>query len=200
MAFPYIETPRTDFDGNATYMSGGPRSTSRHNLSALSIENSFQAPDKDGNLLQEFENARSQKKGGAAFRTPRAEKASKSTRNSLHSRQNHQGATAPNGEFTPLMKSVTKNNLLRTADRRARKDEFPAYHNTPGLSNIDEADGYEDGSMYEDDDATSVPQIASSSVQNTPLPVLSGRGNNGIVGDGQNGLSLRDQENVRHFP
>ena len=193
MAFPYIDTPRTEIDGNATYLSGGTRSTTRHNLSALSIENSFHAPENDRNLLQEFENARGQKKGGTALRTPRAGQASRSTRNS------NLPGTAVKGEFTPLMKSVTKKNLLRTADRRVRNRDTPAQSRTPGLPSIDEADGYEDGSIYQDDDTTPVPHVPSSSVQSTPLPTLRGRDQNGIIGNGQS-MTLREQENVRPLP
>lgn len=193
MAFPYIDTPRTEIDGNATYLSGGPRSTTRHNLSALSIENSFQAPEDDRNLLQEFENARGQKKGRTALRTPRAGQTSKGTRNS-----GLLGATSAKGEFTPLMQSVSKRNLLRTADKLARNGETPAQNRTPGLPSIDEADGYDDGSIYQDDDTTPVLHVPSSSVQNTPLPALRGRDENGIIGNGQN-MTLREQENVRYL-
>ncbi|KAL1959797.1 hypothetical protein VTO42DRAFT_942 [Malbranchea cinnamomea] len=193
MTFPYIDTPRTELDGNATHLSNGPRSTTRHNLSALSIENSFQAPDKDRNLLQEFENVRTQKTRGLSSRTPRV---GQSSRSSQGNRQSLSGAATSKGEFTPLLKSVTKSNLLRTADRRARTRETPSYRRTSGLSNIDEMDVDEDSSMDEDNDATPVPQVASSSVQSTPLPVLPRRGNNEVVGDGQNMMTLREQENM----
>jgi hypothetical protein len=58
---------------------------------------------------------------------------------------------------------------------------------------------YEDVSIDSadvDEQATPVPQ-AGSSVQSTPLPVLPGRdGNEGLLGDGQNMMTLREQENV----
>lgn len=50
----------------------------------------------------------------------------------------------------------------------------------------------EDATM---DQATPVPQVASSSVQSTPLPGLLGRDGRGVLGDGQN-MTLREQERV----
>jgi hypothetical protein len=52
---------------------------------------------------------------------------------------------------------------------------------------------YDESSM---DHPTPVPHATNSSVQSSPLPILPGRGGNGIVGDGQNMMTLREQENV----
>lgn len=45
------------------------------------------------------------------------------------------------------------------------------------------------------DDPTPVPQVASSSVQSTPLPGLTSRDGN-ILGDGNN-MTLKEQEKVQ---
>jgi hypothetical protein len=55
--------------------------------------------------------------------------------------------------------------------------------------------------VYEDDatatgDATPLPQVASSSAQSTPLPMLPGRDGGGVLNDGQNMMTLKEQEKV----
>ncbi|KAJ6187857.1 hypothetical protein N7519_002765 [Penicillium mononematosum] len=188
MAFPYIDTPRTEYDGNATYLTTGFRSAGRHHLSALdSLENSFQTPSKDNDVIKGFDKRV----------TPRAGAASKSTRSALR----HLPAAAPaKGEFTPLMKSATKNNLLKnmSAARGTDGPKTPGYQretyrsnaHTPGLPAMDMSDIYEEDRTMEE--ATPVPHAASSSAQSTPLPGYSGR-NGGALGDGGNNLSLKDQ-------
>ncbi|KAJ5795662.1 uncharacterized protein N7518_004202 [Penicillium psychrosexuale] len=185
MAFPYIDTPRTEYDGNATYLTTGFRSAGRHNLSALdSLENSFQTPSKDNDLIKGFDKRV----------TPRAGAASKSMRSALR----HLPAAAPGkGEFTPLMKSATKNNLLRnmSAARATDGPKTPGYQrethrsnaHTPGLPAMDMSDIYEEDRTMEE--ATPVPHAASSSPQSTPLPGRNGE----VLGDGGNNLSLKDQ-------
>ncbi|KAJ5835125.1 Spindle associated [Penicillium robsamsonii] len=187
MAFPYIDTPRTEYDGNATYLTTGFRSAGRQHLSALdSLENSFQTPSKDNDVIKGFDKRV----------TPRPGAASKSTRSALR----HLPSTAPEkGEFTPLMKSATKNNLLRnmSAARGTDGPKTPGYQrethrsnaHTPGLPAMDMSDIYEDRTMEE---ATPVPHAASSSAQSTPLPGYAGR-NGGVLGEGGNNLSLKDQ-------
>ncbi|KAJ5255700.1 hypothetical protein N7505_010851 [Penicillium chrysogenum] len=188
MAFPYIDTPRTEYDGNATYLTTGFRSAGRHHLSALdSLENSFQTPSKDNDVIKGFDKRV----------TPRAGAASKSTRSALR----HLPAAAPaKGEFTPLMKSATKNNLLKNMSVARGTDgpKTPGYQRetyrsnaqTPGLPAMDMSDIYEEDRTMEE--ATPVPHAASSSAQSTPLPGYSGR-NGGALGDGGNNLSLKDQ-------
>ncbi|KAG0159516.1 hypothetical protein PDIDSM_7038 [Penicillium digitatum] len=187
MAFPYIDTPRTEYDGNATYLTTGLRSAGRHHLSALdSLENSFQTPSKDNDVIKGFDKRV----------TPRAGAASKSARSALR----HLPTTAPaKGEFTPLMKSATKNNLLRNMSARGTDGpKTPGYQrethrsnaHTPGLPAMDMSDIYEEDRTMEE--ATPVPHAASSSAQSTPLPGYSGR-NGGVLGDGGNNLSLKDQ-------
>ncbi|EEH17055.1 hypothetical protein PABG_07142 [Paracoccidioides brasiliensis Pb03] len=205
MPFPYIDTPRTEVDANATYLTNGLRSAARHNLSALdSVENSFQSPSKDHDLIKDSKTGRSRKRLELSLKTPRAGSKPNSTRNVLIDRRNLPTAPPPKGEFTPMLNSITKKNLRRNRNSTLRRSgpETPAAlrdgngssGNTPGLPNID-VTGYGDESTNIDDDPTPVPQMASSSVQSTPLPALPGRNGN-VVGDGHNMMTLREQENV----
>lgn len=202
MAFPYIDTPRTEIDGNATYLTNGFRSAGRTHLSALdSVENSFHTPSKDNDVIKGFGDGRKRDTLSDKPGTPRAGTTSKPARSALR----HLPAAGPaKGEFTPLMRSATKNNFLKNASsttRGADGPNTPAYRresgrgaaHTPGLPAIDMSDIYEeDGTM---DQATPVPQVASSSAQSTPLPGLLGRDGAGVLGDGQN-MTLKEQERV----
>lgn len=203
MAFPYIDTPRTEIDGNATYLTNGFRSVGRTHLSALdSVENSFHTPSKDNDVLKGFDGGRKRASDNFKLPSPRASTGAgtKSTRSALR----HLPAAGPEkGEFTPLMKSATKNNYLKNVSttRGTEGPRTPAYlrdgnrgsAHTPGLPANDMSDIYEgDGTT---DQATPVPQVASSSVQSTPLPGLLGRNGAGILGDGQN-MTLKEQERV----
>lgn len=208
MALPYIDTPRTEVDGNATFMTNAFRSGARNNLSALdSVENSFQSPSKDPDLVKTRDSNGKQKRNNLNFGTPRAVGASRSTRHVLQDRRNLPSASRPKGEFTPLMKSVTKNNFLRNTGGRdipetpaILRDSYRSNENTPGLPKMEMTELYEDASidsMIVDEQATPIPQMVSSSIQGTPLPMLPGRdGNGGILGDRQNMMTLREQENV----
>lgn len=198
MPYPYIDTPRTEADGNATYMTGY-RSAGRTHLSALdSVENSFQTPSKDEDIIKTIENGRKRNSGGFKLTTPRAGLGPKPTRSALR----HLPAAAPaKGEFTPLMQSATRNNMLKnmSAVRGAGGPKTPAYlksnyrsnGNTPGLPEMTGI--YEDDVM--EDEATPVPHVASSSAQSTPLPMLPGR-DGGFLNDGQNMMTLKEQERV----
>lgn len=201
MTFPYIDTPRTEIDGNATYLTNGFRSAGRTHLSALdSVENSFHTPSKDNDVIKGFGDGRKRDSRNDKLGTPRAGTTVKSARSALR----HLPAAGPaKGEFTPLMRSATKNNFLKNASttRGADGPNTPAYRressrgagHTPGLPTIDMSDIYEeDGTM---DQATPVPQVASSSAQSTPLPGLLGRDGVGVLGDGQN-MTLKEQERV----
>lgn len=201
MAFPYIDTPRTEIDGNATYLTNGLRSVGRTHLSGLdSVENSFHTPSKDNDVLKGFGNLRKHDSRSDKPGTPRAGTTSKPARSVL--RHLPQAGSA-RGEFTPLMKSATKNNYLKNVSMTRGTDgpKTPGYlrdagrgaAHTPGLPTIDMSDIYEeDGTM---DQATPVPQVASSSTQSTPLPGLLGRDGVGVLGDGQN-MTLKEQERV----
>ncbi|KAH8424006.1 putative spindle-pole body protein (Pcp1) [Aspergillus melleus] len=201
MAFPYIDTPRTEIDGNATYLTNGFRSVGRHNLSALdSVENSFQTPSKDEDILKGIGEGRRRTSGSFKLSTPRAGSGPKSTKSALNNRQ-HLPTVAPAvGEFTPLMKSATRNNYLRnmSTTRGTGGMKTPAYlsktyrsnANTPGLPpEMTYIDEEEDAT---DDQPTPLPQVASSSVQSTPL---AGLGRDGMLNDGQN-MTLKEQEKM----
>ncbi|KAE8351029.1 hypothetical protein BDV28DRAFT_137975 [Aspergillus coremiiformis] len=202
MVVPYIDTPRTEVDGNATYLTNGYRSVGRHNLSALdSVENSFQTPSKDEDLLKVLGEGRRRSSGAFKLSTPRAGTGPKSTRNALNGRQQLPTLAPPKGEFTPLMKSATKNNFLRNmSTARGNGYKTPGYTkegrssiHTPGLPAYDMTDIDEEDAT--DDQQTPLPLVASSSVQSTPLPGLSGRGGSGLLNDGQN-MTLKEQEQI----
>ncbi|KAF7178585.1 hypothetical protein CNMCM7691_007397 [Aspergillus felis] len=202
MAYPYIDTPRTEVDGNATYLTNGYRSVGRHNLSALdSVENSFQSPSKDGDVLKALGDRR-RSSGGFKLSTPRAGSSSRPIKSALKSRQHLPTVAPAKGEFTPLMQSATKNNLLRnlTTTRGAGDVKTPAYLrasyrsnvNTPGLPPMEMTGIDEEEDMTEE--PTPLPQVASSSVQSTPLPSLRRDGN--VLNDGQNNMTLKEQEKL----
>ncbi|KAF9884053.1 hypothetical protein FE257_002338 [Aspergillus nanangensis] len=206
MAYPYIDTPRTELDGNATYLTNGFRSVGRHNLSDLdSVENSFQTPSKDEDILKALGQGRRRSSGGFKLNTPRAGSGagSKSTRSALNSRQTLPTAAPPAGEFTPLMKSATKNNFLRNISTATRggpktpgylKSGYRTNGNTTVLTSMDMTDIDEEDAT--DDQPTPLPQVASSSVQGTPLPGLPGRDGGGVLNDGRNMLTLKEQEKM----
>ena len=203
MAYPYIDTPRTEVDGNATYLTNGFRNVGRNNLSALdSVENSFQTPSKDDDVLKVINNGRRRSSGGFKLSTPRAGTGPKSTKSALNERRNLPAAGPAKGEFTPMMQSATKNNFLKntSAARGAGGPKTPAYLrasyrsnvNTPGLPPLEMTGIDEEDAM---DEPTPLPQAASSSAQSTPLPFLPGR-NGGVINDGQNVMTLKEQEKV----
>ena len=178
----YIETPRTDA-GNATFMTNG------HNLEDFSVENSFVAPSKgNDDLLHQMRKGR-----GLDLKTPRA-------RNPLADR--HNPPNVPRlGEFTPLLKSVRKNNFNKAKGVPQTpaflKDGFKGV-DTPALPGIESSKiyGEETGSLVrDDDDGTPVPQVASSSAQSTPV-ALPNRDSGGVLTAEGNAMTLREQENV----
>lgn len=180
----YIETPRTDA-GNATFMTNG------HNLEDFSIENSFVPPSKNDDLLHQMRNGR-----GLNLKTPR-------TRKPLANRRNLPNVPKP-GEFTPLLKSVAKNNLNRNNKLRDGL-ETPAFlknglkgGDTPAMPGTESSRiyGEETASLAEgDNEGTPVPQVASSSAQSTPL-ALPQRDAGGVLTTEGNAMTLREQENV----
>jgi hypothetical protein len=150
MPLPYIDTPRTEVDGNATYLTTGLRSAARANLSALdSVENSLQIPSKDDDILKTLEKRR-RSSSGFVLGTPRAGYGPGSVRNALDGRRNLSNMAPPKGEFTPMMRSVTRNNYMRnmSAARGTGAPRTPAFlkggyrsnGNTPGLPPMDMTD------------------------------------------------------------
>lgn len=185
MAYP--ETPRTDA-GNATYLTNGP------DFENLSMEKSFLPPSKgtDG-LLSQLRNSR-----GHNLKTPR-------TRAPLRDQRNLPAAKGQS-EFTPLLKSVGKKNLLRGGQANG-VPQTPTFLKPGYNGNADSTalPGAESSMVYEDDtgssvwapeDATPVFQVASSSAQSTPLAVLPRRDAGGVLADQGNMMTLREQENV----
>lgn len=182
----FVETPRTDA-GNATYMSNA------HNLENFSVENSFLSPSKSrDDLVSQLRNGR-----GLSLRTPRS-------RVPFTDRQNLSKAPL-RGEFTPLLKSAARNNMLRRG-QLSGVPQTPAFlkagyqeTNSPALPNAEITGLYGDdtgSSVSVDGEGTPVPQIASSSAQSTPLAVLPKRDAGGVLADQGNVMTLREQENI----
>lgn len=178
----YVETPHTDA-GNATYMSNA------HNLDNFSVENSFISPSKTKHdLLSQLRHER-----GLNLKTPRS-------RAPLTDRRNL--PTAPHAEFTPLLRSAVKNNVLRKT-KAGGAPPTPAFlKNGYQDSNSPALPPAELSGLYEDDtgssagaNGTPIPQVASSAAS-TPLAVLPKRGAGGVLTDQGNVMTLREQENV----
>ncbi|KAF4470850.1 myosin heavy chain [Fusarium albosuccineum] len=177
-----LDTPRTNI-GDATYLSRQP------DFADISQEASFQSPPKEGNLLQQLRNGRS---NGINLRTPRQ-------RGPLADRRNLPPSVG-GAEFTPLLKSATRNSV-----RRYGKENGTAVPNTPALDKIDEADltpvprmdtSIYMGSRNQSYMENTMPEVDTSSAASTPMAVPRRRGGDkGPLQDG-NQLSLREQENV----
>ena len=177
-----LDTPRTNV-GDATYLSRAP------DFADISQEASFQSPQKDGLL--------SQLRGGrnvANLRTPRR-------RGPLADRQNLPPSVG-GAEFTPLLKSATRNSVRRTG----KENSANLVQATPAALNLIDEDDMTplprmDASMYTGSRNQSymdntLPQVEASSTASTPLALPPRRGGDkGPLTDG-NQLSLREQENV----
>ncbi|KFY73851.1 hypothetical protein V499_06082 [Pseudogymnoascus sp. VKM F-103] len=174
-----LDTPRTAI-GDATYLNNPDFD--------ISEEQSFQSPSKDNNnLVQQLQNGRR----GINLKTPRSRAPFGDRRNT-----NNNGF---GGEFTPLLKSATRNNALKLGKENG-VPRTPAFLRAGGLDNIAEdlspvpnmdstyADSYASG--------TPIPQIDSSSLASTPLAMLPRRAEGANVLQDGNQLSLREQENV----
>ncbi|KAL8710461.1 MAG: hypothetical protein Q9220_004893 [cf. Caloplaca sp. 1 TL-2023] len=181
----YVETPRTDA-GNSTYMPDG------YGLDDISAENTFMSPSKkEVDLVSQL-----RKNRAVSTKTPRS-------RQPFGDRRNLHVAPA-NGEFTPLLKSVAKQNLQKGIKLNG-VPETPAFlkhgfkgTNSPALPAATPAAYSENtgSSVGAIDNETPVPQIASSSAQATPLAALPKRNAEGVLTDQGNVLTLREQENV----
>jgi len=177
-----LDTPRTNI-GDATYLSRQPDFD-------ISQEASFQSPSKDANLLTQLRNG-----GRPTLRTPRG-----NARAPFGDRINLPAGLG-GAEFTPLLKSATRNSTRRYGPGKENGvAATPAF-----LAKIDEDmtpmaagessiyNGSRNTSSY---DATALPEVDTSSVASTPM-VMRKRGGDGKgpLEDG-NQLSLREQENV----
>lgn len=176
----YLETPQTDI-GNATYMSNA------FNLEDFSAENSFASPSaRKDDLLSQLPKARR-----TSLKTPRS-------RVPLTERRNLPAASR--GDFTPLLQSAVKNNVLQSS-------KLGGGPKTPAGSKGGHVDSTSvdlrtiDASGLTEDtrspvEGSPVPQFVSSSIASTPLSEIPKR-NAGRVLTGQGaGMSLREQENV----
>src|SRR4051812_46448326 len=91
--FDGLDTPRTNV-GDATFLNRQPDFD-------ISQELSFQSPSKDANLLQQLRNG-----GRPSIKPPRGSRAPFNDRRNLPA-----GMGGP--EFTPLLKSATRNSVRR---------------------------------------------------------------------------------------
>ena len=178
-----LDTPRTNL-GDATFLSNQKLDFD------ISQEPSFQSPSKDNNnLLTQLQNGRR----GINLKTPR-------TRVALGDRRNLPAGLG-GGEFTPLLKSATRNSALRNGKENAlhtpgfgRLDNIPEdFSPLPAMGSSIYGQDSRNGSYIA---GTPIPQIDSSSTASTPLALLPRRNEGpGVLQDG-NQLSLREQENV----
>jgi chromosome segregation ATPase len=174
-----LDTPRTNV-GDVTYLSRGLDFD-------ITQEPSFQSPSKDNNnLVQQLQNG-----PRGPIRTPRS-------RVALTDRRNLPAGLS-SGEFTPLLKSATRNSALRSG-----KENVPQTPAFGVLDNIPEdfSPLPQGSSVYGDSRngsymaGTPMPQIDSSSTASTPMALLPRRSDGpGVLQDG-NQMSLREQENV----
>ncbi|KAI9799177.1 MAG: hypothetical protein M1833_004217 [Piccolia ochrophora] len=178
-----LDTPRTDAE-NATFMSTA--------LPDISIEPSFHSPSKDKNdLIQQIKSNGK----GVSLKTPRSRAPFRDRRNN---------STAARGEFTPLLKSVTKSNLARRhsrelgytpsilgADGRSRHSSSSLPGESSGLYA-----GEHESSLAEDRNGTPMPHVSSSSGASTPLAMLPRRDGGGLLADANGMMTLKEQENI----
>ena len=189
-----LDTPRTNA-GDATYIDRPPDFD-------VSQEMTFVSPTKDGNIFDQLRNG-----GRPNLRTPRGGAGGRAP---FGNRQN-----LPEGiggvEFTPLLKSATRNSARR--GHRGKENGGTTAAAVPlSLGKIDEDDttttmplpGALDMSTYGVSrnmsyvESTPLPHIDSSSIASTPIPMhprSTGKDAVAPLLDG-NQLSLREQENV----
>ena len=184
----YIQTPATN--DLSSFNIGLDR------LNESSPEKSFVPPQQGRDLITQLKSARG---NGTNLKTPRA-----TMRAPLRLLPN---GNQPKSEFTPLMKSATKNNMARRLSGRKVAPDTPAYlrieHSlhgaTPGQPKLDENSQLQSehtgSSVGDHNDFTPIPHNISSSAQSTPLAQLPTREAGGVVNDG-NVMTLREQENI----
>ncbi|TRX90527.1 hypothetical protein FHL15_008500 [Xylaria flabelliformis] len=176
-----MDTPRSNL-GDATYLGRPPPDFD------MTQEPSFHSPSKDNNLVQQLRNGRA-----ANLRTPRGSRAPFGDRRNLP-------AGIGGSEFTPMLKSATRN----SARRRGKENTNGL--TTPALGKIDEdmdmTNVPVESSLYGPSRnlsyvaTTPMPEVDASSTASTPLVQPTRRGGDkGPLQDG-NQLSLREQENV----
>ena len=176
----FLETPQTDA-GNATYMSNA------FNLENFSAETSFASPStRKDDLLPQLPKGRR-----TSLKTPRS-------RVPLTERRNLPAASR--GDFTPLLRSAVKNNVLQGS-------KLGGGPKTPAVSKGEYVDSNSvdlrtvEASGFTEDTRSSaqgspVPQFVSSSIASTPLSEIPRRNAGGVLAGQGTGMSLREQENV----
>lgn len=182
-----LDTPRTEV-GNATF-------TSNPGLD-FSIEPSFISPSRNH---QESTRRSRNKHSDNHFKTP-------SVRPPLVDRRNVPAGPS-HREFTPLLKSVVKSNMMRRQSKEQGGLRTPAVlkpgYQSAGVSPALPVDssamdgGYTGTSfMVPDIDETPMPQVSSSSANSTPLARLPKSDEAAVLADGKKVMTLREQENV----
>ncbi|KAI9654321.1 MAG: hypothetical protein M1829_000942 [Trizodia sp. TS-e1964] len=184
-----LDSPRAD--GNATYLT-------EPNFD-MSQELSFRSPRKETHdLVKQLQNNRR----GLPVNTPRS-------RPPFADRRNVPSVAPRAAEFTPILKSVQRNNLLR----QQRKSTDAGVPTTPaiaksGYKSVLESPAlpFENSGIYEttgmasyfsvDIDETPVPHIPSSSVASTPTTRLPRQDGGGVLTTGANVMTLKEQENL----
>lgn len=175
-----LDTPRTNV-GDATYLSRQPDFD-------ISQELSFQSPSKDASLAQQLRNG-----SRPNLRTPRGSRAPFADRRNLPS-----GLGGP--EFTPLLKSATRNSARRYGAGKENGRATPAFLDKidedmtpmpPGETSVYGASRNTSSYMA----STPLPAVDSSSAASTPVVMRRRDNAKGPLDDG-NQLSLREQENV----
>ena len=183
----FIDSPRTD----ATFGESGIA------IGDMSIEMSFHSPKKRHNdLVSQMRNA-----GRTNLKTPKS-------RNILAER----GLSVQNrrsGEFTPLLKSHTKR-AITYGKENAFLPRTPAFLKaTHGTKDTPELRPPESSAVFQSDtdsdigthtEQHSLPVVAGSSVQSTPLATLPQANGDRMLDDQRNLMTLREQENVSIRP
>ena len=183
----FADSPHTDAVG-ATFLENGVA------IDDMSLEMSFHSPKKRRNDLV----SQMRTKGHGNLRTP-------GPRNILAEKSNLP-PKRKSGEFTPLLKSVTKKATFRGKEN-LHQPQTPAFlkaasiaQGSPDLRPPDTSEMF--NSDTESDLATqleshTIPGIASSSAQSTPVAVVSSTNAGRMLDDQRNLMTLREQENVR---
>ncbi|KAF2993279.1 hypothetical protein E8E14_000293 [Neopestalotiopsis sp. 37M] len=183
--FGGLDTPRTNV-GDATYLDRQPDFD-------MTQEPSFQSPAKDNNILHQMRNGRS---GAVNLRTPRASRAA------LTDRRNQLPQGIGGNEFTPMLKSATRNSARKFGKENRNRNSTPGALDKI-VEDMDMTNVAVESSLYGPSrgsnsyiDATPMPHVDDSSIASTPIVLPPRRGaDKGPLNDG-NQLSLREQENV----
>lgn len=112
-------------------------------------------------------------------------------------------------EFTPLLKSVVKSNMVRRQSKvqgglrtpAVLKPGYQSAEPSPALPVDSSAmDGGYTGTSFvlQDVEETPMPQASSSTANSTPLASLPKADEAAVLADGKKVMTLREQENVCH--